>query len=68
MIGIETEIMNDLNQLSSAVANVNPKEENVNEQLPGYVGTPPLAENFSLSNYEDDDDDSGFYCPCCLPR
>ncbi|WP_143007789.1 hypothetical protein [Pedobacter antarcticus] len=25
-------------------------------------------ENFSLSNYEDDDDDSGFCCPCCLPR
>jgi hypothetical protein len=25
-----------------------------------------LFENFSLSNYEDDD--SGIYCPCCLLR
>lgn len=27
-----------------------------------------LTENISLSDYEDDDDDSGFCCPCCLPR
>ena len=27
-----------------------------------------FSENFSLSNYEDDDDDSGIFCPCCLPR
>ncbi|WGQ11577.1 hypothetical protein QG516_07895 [Pedobacter gandavensis] len=60
--------MNNLNHLASAGANANPKEENVNEQLPGYIGMSPLTENFSLSNYEDDDDDSGFCCPCCLPR
>ncbi|WP_222536405.1 hypothetical protein [Pedobacter polysacchareus] len=60
--------MNNLNHLPSAVANSNPKTENVNEQLPDYIETPPLAENFSLSNYVDDDDDSGFCCPCCLPR
>ena len=56
--------MNNLNHLPSAVANANPKEENVSEQLPGHIGMSPLTENFSLSNYEDDDDDSGFCCPC----
>ncbi|ALL05268.1 hypothetical protein AQ505_07040 [Pedobacter sp. PACM 27299] len=60
--------MNNLNHLPSAAANANPKEENVNEQPDGHMGMSPLIENFSLSNYEDDDDDSGFSCPCCLPR
>ena len=68
MLGIKTETMNDLNHLLSSIANDSPKEENVNEQLPGDIGMPPLTEKFWLSNYEEDDDDSGFCCPCCLPR
>lgn len=43
-----------------------------NEEVSNAIETSCLndefGENFSLSNYEDDDDDSGFCCPCCLPR
>lgn len=28
----------------------------------------PLPTDFSLSDYEDDEEESGFCCPCCLPR
>lgn len=39
-------------------------QSNATEELLNSTETWP--ENFSLSNY--DDDDSGFCCPCCLPR
>lgn len=32
------------------------------------LGRKSYLNNFSLSKYEDDDDHSGFSCPCCLPR
>lgn len=53
-----------INNRTSKHENIIPEEIS----LVSDAGALPWSENFSLSNYEDDDDDSGFYCPCCLPR
>jgi hypothetical protein len=69
--------MNNLIYLQSSFNSVNPGDNNAKKELLNFIDSPDhavvnttlhLSEDFSLSDYEDDDDDSGFCCPCCLPR
>ncbi|WP_316845829.1 hypothetical protein [Pedobacter psychrodurus] len=63
--------MKDLTNITSTLNSIDnadniAMEEQSNQTL--LANTVHLTEKFSLSDYEDDEDDSGFSCPCCLPR
>lgn len=62
--------MNEPNHLQALAAIIDPAEHNITKQPPNNTTLflNGKVETFSLSDYEDDDDDSGFCCPCCLPR
>jgi hypothetical protein len=60
----QTNITSTSNSIDNA-GNIDMEEQSIQTLL---VNTVHLTEKFSLSDYEDDDDDSGFSCPCCFAR
>lgn len=60
--------MSNLISLKSPLSILNPNDQNTGEYSLNINEKSHLTDDFLLSEYEDDDDDSGFSCPCCLPR
>lgn len=75
--------MNNLTHLKSTFSNIDPNDSNANKELSKSIEISTLNNSLDtteaserlhlpekpyLSDYEDDDEDSGFCCPCCLPR